>query len=251
MDHPLYDIYSTGQLVEGIDTVSAKANLASLFKTTEESVAKVFNGKPQSLKRGVDKAEALRYKATLHKAGILVAVKAHQATHSSKQDQTTTSQTVQTTVNPLPNQLTNTEEKKWSLAPTGSDVLRDNERHSIPARDIDTSNIKMVSAFIDPLPEEKATPPTPDTRHISVAVAGEDLLVDKPQTAPSLPLDLDGITLTPLGMEPNNPQEKLAYLGPDTSDMSIAEVGADILENKSKQVPSPPNTDHISVTKNI
>lgn len=252
MDQPLYDIYFTGQLVEGIDTSTAKANLASLFKTTAENVAKIFNGKPQALKRGVNKAEALKYKAALHKAGLLVAVKAHQAAAANSQPKPSpipaaATPTPTPTATPIPTPAAKTEDEDWTLAPAGSDVLKENERKTVAERDIDTSNIKMVSAFMDIEPEAKITPPAPNTAHISVALAGEDLLVDKPQPPPPLPLNLDGITLAPPGTELEELHDDLPPLNPDISGISIAEVGADILENEPKQAPPPPNTDHISV----
>ena len=236
MDQPLYDIYFTGQLVDGCDASAAKLNLATLFKSTPEAAAKLFTGKPQLLKRGVDKAAALKYKAALHKAGLLVAFKAHLADTISAKSQGTD----------VP--ANNSQEEVWSLAPTGSELLKANERHEIPERDIDTSNIKMISAFANLEPEPKVVPPAPNTSHLSAAAVGEDLLVDKPEPAPPLPLNLEGITLAPPGTELEELHHGLPPLDPDTSALSIAQPGVDILEGEVKKpVPAAPNTDHISV----
>ncbi|MEE8058759.1 MAG: hypothetical protein V3T17_13155 [Pseudomonadales bacterium] len=252
MDQPLYDIYFTGQLVEGTDPDTAKANLARLFKSTPENVAKLFNGKPQALKHGVDKTEALKYKAALHKAGLLVAFKAHHATaapapsHVVANDHQAKQTTDVTTSTPASEE----EEIDWSLAPAGSDVLKESERQHVPARDIDTSNIKMVSAFVDLEPEPKKIPPAPDTSHLSAAAVGEDLLIDKPEVPPPLPLDIDNITLAPPGTELEEIRDDLPPLDPDTSALSIAAVGVDILEGEKKAPPPPaPKTDHITIAK--
>ncbi len=247
MDQPLYDIIFTGQLVEGIETDTAKNNLATLFKTTPANVEKIFNGKPQPLKRGVDKPQALKYKAALHKAGLLVAFKAHQAPDQAAP--AAANPAPPTDINqPEPAPAAAIAEDDWSLAPTGSDLLKANERQQTPDIEVDTSNIKMVSAFMEPEAEVKEVPPAPDTAHISVAAAGEDLLTEKPEAPPPLPLDLDAITLAPPGSDLEQLDESLPPLDPDTSNISIADVGADILEGQVKEAPpAAPNTDHISV----
>lgn len=259
MDQPLYDIYFTGQLVDGTDTATARANLATLFKTTPDNVAKLFNGKPQPLKRGVDKAGALKYKAALHKAGLLVAFKTHQQSRPDNEatipaepqpDQNTGSNPGPVTTPITAAASSEQEQTDWSLAPAGSDVLRENERQQITPVEVDTSQIKMVSAFMDLEPDPIELPPAPDTSHITVAASGEDLLVDKPQAPPAPPLDLDAITLAPAGTELEQLHDELPPVNPDTSALSIAAAGVDILEGQTKTEPPPaPNTDHISVDK--
>lgn len=233
MDQPLYDVFFTGKLVEGADPNTARDSFAKLFKASPEAVEKFFNGKAQALKRGVNKEEALKYKAALHKAGMMVAFKAHQTEASAAAPQPAVAG-----------------EEDWSLAPVGSDVLKPDERHDVAPREIDTSAIKMVSAFATVEEEAKPVPPAPDTSHISVAQAGEDLLVDKPEAPPPLPLDLDSITLAPPGTELEELHDDLPPLDPDISGLSMAEAGVDILEGQPKKQPPPaPNTDHIKVAE--
>jgi hypothetical protein len=254
MDQPLYDIYFTGELVEGIDANTAKTNLANLFKTSPESVAKLFNGKPQALKRGVDKTEALKYKTALHKAGLLVAFKAHQTTstsesvenHSSTQHQDSYSETSASVA--TANHRNETAD--WSIAAVGSNLLNDNERASVKAIAIDTSNIKLVSVFSNPEPEPKAVPPAPNTSHLTLAAAGENLLVDKPPV-PAPTLNLDNLSLAPPGTELEQLHNDIAPLNPDISALSLAAAGTDILEGQVKKTPPPPpNTEHLSVVDN-
>ena len=244
MDQPLYDIYFTGALVEGADLQTAKDGFARMFKASPEAVAKFFNGKPQALKRGVDKAEALKYKAALHKAGMMVAFKAHQADTPATTKASATS-VADTAAQATPSTST---QEDWSLAPTGSDVLRADERKHVPTQDIDTSAIKMVSAFANLDPEPKVTPPAPDTSHISVAAVGEDLLIDKPEAPPPLPLNLDDITLAPPGADLEELHDDLPPLNPDISGISLAEPGVDLLEGQQKPAPpAAPNTDHLKL----
>jgi pyruvate/2-oxoglutarate dehydrogenase complex dihydrolipoamide acyltransferase (E2) component len=246
---PLYDIYFTGQLIADIDATQAQKNLAVLFKTTPEKVAHIFSGKPHALKRGIDKAGALKYKAALHKAGMMVAFKAHQASNektpaaAETKPETSSTQAEAAPVQTAATQASNT----LNLAPTGSDILSASEKKAFIEADIDTSAIKMVSAFMTIESEEKQQPPAPNTSHITVASVGEDLLIDKPEPPPPLPLDIDDIELAPAGSPLDELHDDRPPLNPDTSALSIAPTGADILEGVTKKpAPPPPNTDHLS-----
>lgn len=253
MEQPLFDIMFNGELVEGTDTKTAKQNLAKLFKSTPESMDKLFTGKPQVLKRGVDKAEALKYKAALHKAGVLARFKAHQTdttdTAPPPPSQATAPQiAAKPASQTAPTEQSNTADEDWSLAPTGSELLKANEKKPIVNADIDTSSIKLVSAFMEPVVEQREAPPAPDTSHFSVAGVGEDLLAEKPEAPPPLPLDLDSLSLAPAGSDLEELHYGLPEVNPDTSYLSIAEAGADLLEGQQKQEPPPPpDTSHLRI----
>lgn len=249
MNQPLYDIYFTGQLVEGTNIETAKINAAKLFKSTPENMAKLFTGKPQALKRGIDKATTLKYKAAFHQAGLLVSIRAQQ---TNTEAPSTTEPEIKTST-PASPAVNNTDSTKdnWSLAAVGSNVLSADERATPITSDIDTSTIKMVSTFIEPEAVPTAEPPpAPNTNHISVAQTGEDLLVEKPEIIPPLPLNLDAITLAPTGSDLEQIQDSSIPLSPDISALSIAETGVDLLEGQVKLAPpSAPDTTHISIAK--
>ncbi len=244
MSDQRYDIYFTGQLVEGVALETAKQHFTTLFKAAPDHVEKIFNGKPQLLKKDVSKEAALKYKSVLHKAGMMTAFKAHQSITQVEEPTAQENIAAQNTVT----QTGEPTSAEFSLAPVGSDVLKENERTIVEAKEIDTSNIKMVSAFMDLEPEPKEIPPAPDTSHISVAAAGADILAEKPHAPEAPPMNLDAITLAPPGTELEELHEELPELNPDTSQLSIAEAGADLLEGQIKPAdPAPPNTDHISI----
>lgn len=253
MDQPLYDVYFTGKLVEGADPETAKASFMQLFKADAETAERFFSGKPQVLKRGLDKAEALKYKAVLHKAGMMVAFKAQQeapAAPAAPAGQSAPSPSPATPATTRTEATESAAEEDWSLAPTGSDVLRPEERHEFTPADIDTSAIKMASAFASMEPDTPAPPPPPDTSHLSAAQAGEDLLPERAPPPPPPDLNLDAMSLAPVGADLEELKSDLPPLDPDTSGLSIADAGADLLEGQSKQQPpAPPNTDHLKVVE--
>lgn len=263
MDSVRYDIYFTGKLVEGHTSLQAQQQFAQLFKMTPEKVDSYFTGQPQLLKRNIDKAQALKYKQALHKAGMLTAFKAHQEQASLEPSTETapkpTQAAVVSTAASNPSAVTQTEsvqpiqpETKLTIAPTGSDVLNDNERRQPEHRDIDTSAIKLVSPFLDPEPinqEPINQQQAPDTSHLTIAASGVDLLEGHHSEWVELDLDLSALELAPTGtlLEQSN-EEKPEINNPDISQISVAEPGADLLENQPKKITPPaPNTDHLSI----
>ncbi len=256
MEQTSYDIYFTGKLEEGTDPQQAQARLAALFKTSPEKVSKLFDGKPQLLKRNIDKAGALKYKAALQKAGLIVAFKAHpQAGPAAKAspavpDSPAIPEKTQTTNTAAAPVNSPAEAAGLSLAAAGSDVLREDERQVIEAREIDTSAIKLVSPFLEPEATPQETIEAPDTSAISVAAVGEDLLVDKPEQPPALPLNLDDISLAAPGSDLEQLASHEKPLNPDTSALSIAPAGSDIIENPpADNSPAAPNTEHIKLSE--
>ncbi|GEM_PF-1223263 len=271
MDQPLYDIYFSGQLIEGTSPESARAKLAELFKSSPDTIARIFNGKAQALKRGVNRADALTYKAAFHRAGLIVNVKAQQSTVpktltvSAQQTEIPTASSPATS-NQAPtgqaptthpdHQITSTaragnpEHGDWSVAPSGSNVLKEHERKKPVSRDIDTSAIQMVSVFFEPQAAITETVAAPDVRHLSVAPVGEDILVDKHNPSIQQPVDIHDLTLAPVGSVIEILAETNTPLDPDTSYLSLAETGANLLEGQRHNPPPPaPAVDHLSIDK--
>lgn len=273
MAQMLYDLHITGKLVEGVSPESAQENFAQLFKTSSDKVARYFTGQPILFKRGIEKPEAMKYKAALHKIGILIAFKTHKVQAETPPP---TNQRAATPITPLrpaptpetsnqvasiqaspeptaqlnPSSATNTEvATNLSMAPVGSDVLNPEERTVFVEADIDTSDIKMVSTFIEIEPEEKQTPPAPNISHITVAEAGEDLLVDKPEVTPPLTVDIEDFSLAPAGAQLDQLHDDLTPLNPDISGLDIAPPGVDLMEGIVKPPPpAAPDTSHLSVS---
>lgn len=71
-----FSVVLTGKLADGYDLVQVKENIARVFKLAPEKVEKLFGGKPVALKRGVDKAQAMKLRNALARAGALGIIKA-------------------------------------------------------------------------------------------------------------------------------------------------------------------------------
>lgn len=239
MDAPLYDVYLTGKLTDGTAPDAAAQRLAALFKSTPEIMGGMLTGKPHLLKRGVDKNTALKYREALLKAGIEVAFRSQAGSRPSS---------AVSTAPAAPQSAGATHESDaLTLAPAGSELLQPGERQAPAAVAIDTSQLQLAPP--GPLSSgARAEIAAPDTSHLSLAAAGGDLLHDDEKPMPPLAVvDSGNFTLAEVGAPIETLQENAAPLNPDTSGLSLAAAGADLLTaaERSRPAPAPPDTDHI------
>lgn len=212
MADPKYDIYFRGEILAGADETQVKAAIAKIFKADAAKLAVLFSGKVNTIKKSVDKATAAKYQQAFKKAGAKAVITLAKEAQSSPA--VLTEQRRQSDKKTLA-------DSSWDVLPSGSDLLKPDERRDIPQVTIDTSGIKVVSPFAEIEVADKPLPPAPDTTHISVADVGEDMNPDRVAPVAELELDL--------------------------SAFSIAEAGATLSDKKEKAVPPAPDTAHIKL----
>lgn len=228
---PLFDVCYAGELLEGQDLQSVRLKLQKLFNANPETLDKLFSGKPQILKRGCDKATALKYQQAMAKAGAKALIKAP------------------TNPKPTATPKDNSSSAGLVLAPPGSDVLRPDERAAPVTAQIDTSSLDIAEAGSTLGKARAETGEAPDTSHLSVAEVGEDI----PNLASSdiaIQPDTDGISLSPEGTDFSDcsaPTPTAPNL--DLSSIELAPAGADVLEQQYKKTDehSAPDTSHIAL----
>jgi len=230
MADPKYDIYFRGEILPGADAAQVKSAIAQIFKADAAKLATLFSGKVNTIKKSVDKATAAKYQQAFKKAGAKAVITLAKEEQSSEipdaatvaaQQETAPSSKPDSTSNSTPAIKQAIADANWDVLPSGSDLLKPDERRDIPDVDIDTSSIKVVSPFAEIEVENKPIPPAPDTSHISVAEVGEDMNPNKAPPATDLVLDL--------------------------SSFSIAEPGAALTDEKEKKTPPAPDTSHIEL----
>lgn len=236
MNQPLYDVICTGQLLEGTDPELALIKLAKAFKTSTDKVAKFIEGQPHTIKRGVDKSTALQYKSSLRKIGVMVAFQLHQASSEASRSANQANESPSSTEGAL------------TLAPVGADVLREDERRVIPENTIDTSALKLSSAFQEQTVSSDDQHPSPDVSHLSIAETGSDLNPDRPEPPEELELNLDEYTLSVLGCDMGQLKDEQPALKPDTSALSLAPAGSQLTEGKAQSTEKAPDVSHLSLS---
>jgi hypothetical protein len=216
MADPHYDILFKGEVNDGFPLDEVKNGIGQLFKLPPEKVEQLFSGKPVTLKKGLDRPSALKFRQALESKGAKVYIRIAEAekvlgTASPKPE----------TIRPEPQVPSQpAQPSSLTILPPGSDVLTKEERVPVPNVVIDTSAIKLASAFETTGRESAPPPPAPDVSHISVAPPGADVLEGYHEDAPPLP-------------------------EPDISHISVAEVGADIDPSPKAPPPPAPDVSHI------
>lgn len=78
MSDSRFKIVFDGALRPGVESTTAKLNLAELFKSDVEAIEKIFTGRPVALKRDLSQPDAQTYLTALHNAGIDARIEAEQ-----------------------------------------------------------------------------------------------------------------------------------------------------------------------------
>lgn len=240
-----YAIVFSGEIVEGFQVISVKAHLAKMLKASPEKMQVLFSGKPIVLKRTTDKAEAAKYGGALKKVGANVKVKIIKGEASAPAPKPEA-------MPPAPPETQapvakSPDTSNLSLAPNTGNIVEPAPEPEAP--DLDLSNMSLAENDGSPLVEPTAPVKADiDTSAISVAENDGTPLVapkaDVPKVeAPDFGLDEPGAVLETL-------KEDVEELNPDTSGMSLAFPGSDLLNPEEKdQGPPPkaPDTSKLSV----
>jgi hypothetical protein len=263
-----YDIFFAAKLVEGFDEVTVRSNVASLFKAKGPTLEKLFSGKPQLIKRGVDKPTAIKYKSAMQKAGAVPLIRAHPNTAAAARPAAARPKAARPKAalpaqgaparkkipataakRPAPAASPGVQDDAISLAPVGSDVLREDEREVYEELDIDTSAIHLGSEQDAPVSAAaKPPPPAPDTSHMSMGEVGEEIPQLK-SAVESVNPDVSHLSMGEVGEEIPHLVDDQEQVNPDIDGIDLAPEGSDLLEEQYKKpdTTAPPSTDKLSL----
>ncbi len=211
----LYTIYFAGDVNEGEDPAAVRAALGRLFRADDATLDRLFSGTPQPIKRNCDKATALKYKQAMEKAGARPLVKAEQAAATPVAQEP-----------PAPERPLSAAEKIAALAAAPDQGNFATEGEGEPAATVEQPGddpFDLAAPGADVLsPDERSAPVTAnvDTEHLQLDTAATRLSDEPPPPPPS----------------------------PDTSHLSMGEVGDDIPTLDSGIEPLSPDTDALSLS---
>ena len=204
-----YNVLFAGEVLNGQDVLSVRSNLGRLFKADDATVDKLFSGKPQLLKRDCEAAVAEKYRHAIESAGGKAII-----------------QQAPLAAPPASTELT--------IAPPGSDVLRPEERAAtvtakpvIPALEVAEPGARLAEPAA-------AAPPPPDTSHLTLGAAGATIPNLQATTATVIPeshwsVAKQGSDLREGAAQVPEPKPV------DTSQLSLAPAGADVLETRYRK----------------
>jgi hypothetical protein len=261
-----YNVYFSGQLVNGHEYASVRGKLAKVFNANEQTLDKLFSGTAQLIKRECDETTALQYKAAMEGAGALPILKVVEAVAATPKTMTSAEKIAALAATPLKDNhpssqpaaaiASETNEESadahstgLNLAPTGSDVLRQEERAREVVREVDTSALELDAhaSRLSPQPSLAADPP--DTSHLDIDEVGATI-PNLPNSEAPLSPNIEGISLSPDGTDLSDcsrPQTEEQAL--DLSGLELAPSGSDVLEEqfRNQGTDEAPATDHLSL----
>jgi hypothetical protein len=261
-----YNVYFAGQVMDGYEAGSVRDKLAKLFNADQATLDKLFNGNAQLIKRDCDKATALKYTQAMERAGAVPLVKRKESEATTVPSKALTAAEKIAALAAAPDAAlyrpTNsgaasnavhgaaaTEPGDLLLAPPGTEVLRERERAQPIVRHVDTSGLAVDTAAKRLSDEPPVPPAAPDTRHLSMADAGETIPNLPRFTKPLSPV-IDGLALSAPGTDfsdcaaPETPALQL-----DLSALAALPAGTALLEEQYRKAEpaAAPSTDHLSL----
>jgi hypothetical protein len=273
MADELFNVIFRGDTVAGHNLVDVKARFAQLFKMDPAKVEGFFAGKPVVLKANCDRATGDKFKAALENAGAIVEVRsvapaAPVPAPVAAPVAATPAPVVKAPVSapttpaaPPPPQATPQPRaaepaNPWSLAATGSDLLRANEINQAEPVQVDISKVSLVkhnpfsTDAEEPLEAARhVSAPPLDLSNLKLGEVGETLVEFKEFVPKNI--DLSELSLAAPGADVLREDERQQFVpaNVDTSSMDIAPAGGDLGQIKPPPPPPAPSTDHLSVNK--
>ena len=200
-----YKVVFAGQLVEGADAAAVKGNFQKLFKADEQRIQKLFSGNRVVIRKNVDQATALKYQATLRKAGGVCSIE------------------------PM-------DEQPGGEAPAPPPALAPRKSPG-PAS---TWRLEAPGADLRDPDAQREVPPPPDTGDLTLADLGVDILDVHARSAP-FEADLNGLSVAPPGTDLLPEAPKPQPFEADLSELSVAPPGAELVPGPKKAKPPPPD----------
>lgn len=244
-DSERFDVYFRGECLDGVDETVVRAALGRLFRADAKTLDTLFSGDLRRIKRDVDHATAEKYRTAMERAGARPLIRPHgsaaDAAGGTAGGQPGTRGADAGALAPGGNQ-------SLAIAPTGSDMLRPEERphHDAAAPATDHLDLAPVGSTLGEETPPVPTGPAPD---LDVAEVGADLMDTTPRSTGHAP-DTSRITLA----APDHDLSDCAPTAPATPPRSLDHLaltppGGDLIDKEERQRPEPsvPATDHLSL----
>jgi len=179
MADSLFDLYFSGKISKGEELEQVRLKVSRIFSADNETLDRLFSGKPVRIKSGVDQDTAIRYRVALRDAGALLDIRPQRTTSETALSPTETER--KTTLSVLPpntGDLTDCavpvdpfplpDISNIILAPAGVDI---DESDLVPPQNFNTDGLTLAApntgSLEDCRPPVEAKP-IPDINHIEL-----------------------------------------------------------------------------------
>ncbi len=284
VDQPMADFFNVvfaGNIAAGANPAAVKANIARIFKANDAMVEKLFSGQRIAVKKAVDQATAMKYRAVMKQAGAVALVEAcdeqgkplaSAAPAAAVSVPVPASEKAPTAVASTPTAVasTPTAAPMPTSAPTKAPTMA--ERLALLAAE-QAKNARPASGAPPPADRKRAAtwklfpsgallsearsvpaPMLPNIAGITLANVGGELLKaeERRQLAPTPVVvpDISAITLAPAGGDLVKTEERrqVTPVQVDVSALSMAPANTDMLKESERRVVVPVVVDVSAMT---
>ena len=247
MSNVIYAIIFKGEIIDGFQLISVKANLAKLLKIDGKKMMTLFSGNQIVIKRTTDKTQAVKVAKALKRVGADIKVRAIKQSASQSKTQSKAQSKAQSKTRSKAQQSDPDNAATWGLAPNKGFIVK--PAAPVPAPDLDLSGISVAendgTFLVEPADAENLDL---DLSEYSVQENDGSPLVEASTEevpiieAPDFGLDKPGAVLETI------PDDR-KLLNPNTKGMSLAATGSDLLEAEEKDQKPPPKAPDTSAIK--
>ena len=181
-----FDIFFSGQIIDGQDEAEVRTKLGRLFNASPQQLERLFSGDPTKIKSGVDIGKAAKYRVTFRDAGALIDIKPALTTASTAS--TTQAQVTQ------PPPATPPAEDEIELLPAKTGTLIDYAPKVVPVEIPNIDNIRLGSNTGSLDNREPPPPANIDTESLTLNPVHSEILLD--ESTPPPPADIDTRSLS-------------------------------------------------------
>jgi len=264
-----YKVTFNGELIFGADRDQVKANLARLFKSSEATIEKLFNGRTMTIKKNISKQQATNYQQAMEKAGAVAQVsnvesqpdiKAKPIAEPMGTEESPASGMVNSNIKyytalPITNNLI-----EAKLAPPPVIVIDDDddENYAAPpsAAVTDAAGrlgippamqwaMREVGARMSK-PKRPTTKPTPNTDYLDLSPPKTDVGQAK-RVIEAVNPDISHLEMANTGTRLSQAAVKEDIEAPDTSYLNVAAVGDDMGQAKHEKELKSPDISQLSL----
>jgi hypothetical protein len=183
MSQQQFDIFFSGQIVDGEDLSEVKIKVGKLFKVDGRKLEKLFSGTETCVKKDVDAETASKYRKTFRNAGALVEIRPTATADITDSEQPAPEENVQpataTSEQPAPT------ESEQPTAITEAEAQDDDSLSLLPPN---------TGSLID-CAEEVVPQPIPHTVDLELSSTGT--IMDESEPPPPAEIDTSGLSLDP------------------------------------------------------
>ncbi len=188
MSFEKYDLFFSGQVIDGLDKAEVRTRVGQIFRATEAQLDHLFSGDPVPIKKAVDMDTAIKYRVTLREAGALIDVRPVQSQQPAKPSAASPALGAGRSAPTAAEAPAQGVGSQMTLAPPRTGSLEDCAPHGRPAEIPDISGLHLASQDEPLAAQPVISAPEIDTSGMQLFPANTGDLQDCQQEPPPLPL---------------------------------------------------------------